>query len=55
MFGEPSAMGLRSGDDYAVPLCATHHRQLHAHGDERTWWALKGVDPMSWLEEFQRE
>jgi hypothetical protein len=52
MFAEPSAMGLRSGDDFAVPLCALHHRALHACGDELTWWATQGVDPMSWLEMF---
>jgi hypothetical protein len=53
MFGEASAMGLKSGDDFAVPLCAEHHRQLHAAGDERSWWAIKGVDPITWLERFR--
>ena len=22
--------------------------QLHAFGDERTWWDLQGIDPLSW-------
>jgi hypothetical protein len=55
MFAQPSAMGSRSADDFAVPLCAEHHRQLHAAGDERVWWALQGVDPMVWLEMFRHE
>jgi hypothetical protein len=48
MFAEPSAMGKKSGDDWAVPLCADHHTELHACGDERTWWDLKGIDPIEW-------
>jgi hypothetical protein len=50
MFAEPSAMGKKSGDDWAVPLCADHHAELHSYGDEKTWWDLKGVDPMEWCE-----
>lgn len=46
---EPSAMGLKSGDQYAVPLCHDHHMQLHAMGNERRWWAIEGVDPLDWL------
>ncbi len=48
MFAEPSAMGKKSGDDWAVPLCADHHTEVHAYGDERTWWDLKGIDPIEW-------
>jgi hypothetical protein len=22
--------------------------QLHAFGDEKTWWDLQGIDPLSW-------
>ena len=36
MFAEPSAMSKKSGDDWAVPLCPEHHRELHAYGDEKT-------------------
>lgn len=54
MHAEPSAMGLKSGDEFAVPLCAIHHRSLHAAGDEAVWWALQGVDPFEWLETFRQ-
>lgn len=54
MTAQPSAMGLKSGDDYAVPLCPEHHRQLHEHGNEDRWWALKGVDPMEWVERWSK-
>lgn len=31
---EPHGMGIRTGDDWAVPLCSKHHRILHQSGDE---------------------
>lgn len=42
---------MKVDDKYTVPLCRTHHMELHANGDERLWWDLQGVDP----EEFLRE
>ena len=51
MFAEPSAMGLKSGDEWAVPVCADHHLELHNYGDEKTWWDMKGVDPLSWCKQ----
>ena len=50
MFAEPNAMGMKVGDNWCVPLCHHCHMKLHAFGDERTWWDLKGVDPMKWAE-----
>ncbi len=48
-FTQPKARGLKAGDQWAVPLCPSHHRALHQAGDERLWWALQGVDPEAWL------
>ena len=42
---QPSAMARKVSDEYTVPLCSTHHQQLHAAGDERKWWQSQGVDP----------
>lgn len=42
-------MGLKTGDQWAVPLCPTHHRELHQMGDETLWFSLQGIDPISWL------
>jgi hypothetical protein len=33
-------------DEFTVPLCHDHHRELHACGNERTWWHDMGVDPL---------
>jgi hypothetical protein len=27
------------------PLCRTHHRALHRHGDEAAWWTSVNLDP----------
>jgi hypothetical protein len=34
LFAEPRALGRRVSDEFAVPLCRSHHRALHRHGDE---------------------
>lgn len=49
---QPKARGLKSGDQFAVPLCDFHHRQLHDRGDERAWWEQFGIDPMKLAEDF---
>jgi len=38
-------MGRRVSDEFAVPLCRTHHRAVHRHGDEVAWWKSAGIDP----------
>jgi hypothetical protein len=37
-FAQPRAIGLKVSDEFTVPLCRGHHRQLHQAGDERAWW-----------------
>ena len=39
-------MGSKSSDEYALPLCALHHRDLHDHGNEREWWTSKNIEPV---------
>jgi len=39
---------MKSGDNFAVPLCRTCHTELHRFGDERTWWDLTGIDSVEW-------
>jgi hypothetical protein len=45
-FAQPRALGRRVSDEYAVPLCRSHHRALHRHGDEAAWWETNRVDPV---------
>jgi hypothetical protein len=45
-FAQPRALGRRVSDEFAVPLCRSHHRALHRHGDEVGWWESNKVDPV---------
>ena len=44
-FVQPRALGRKSSDEYAVPLCRAHHRAVHRAGDEAGWWKAAGIDP----------
>jgi hypothetical protein len=44
-FMQPRALGRRVSDEFAVPLCRTHHRALHRSGDEAAWWKSTDLDP----------
>jgi hypothetical protein len=46
-FVQPRALGRKVSDEYAVPLCRTHHREVHRHGDEAAWWASAGIDALA--------
>jgi hypothetical protein len=45
-FAQPRALGRKVSDEYTVPVCRLHHRELHRHGDETSWWAGVNVDPV---------
>jgi hypothetical protein len=53
-FAQPRAIGRRVSDEHAVPLCRSHHRALHRHGDEPAWWEANKVDPMVVARELWR-
>jgi hypothetical protein len=37
-FEQPRALALKVSDEFTVPLCRGHHRQLHQAGNEVAWW-----------------
>jgi hypothetical protein len=45
-FAQPRALGRKVSDEYTVPVCRLHHRELHRYGDEASWWAGVSIDPM---------
>jgi hypothetical protein len=45
-FAQPRALGRKVSDEYTVPVCRLHHRELHRYGDEVSWWAGVNVDPV---------
>jgi ERF superfamily len=44
-FLQSRAIGRKVSDEFTVPLCRTHHREIHRSGDEAAWWNKTGVDP----------
>jgi Rad52/22 family double-strand break repair protein len=46
-FAQPRALGLKVSDEFTVPLCRGHHRQLHQAGNEVAWWGNHHLEPLS--------
>jgi hypothetical protein len=54
-FVQSRALGRKVSDEFTVPLCRTHHREVHHSSDEASWWRKNIIDPMVaarrlWLE-----
>src|SRR4051794_19472790 len=45
-FAQGPALARKVSDEFTVPLCRSHHRELHRRGDERLWWQQLGIDPL---------
>ncbi len=45
-FAQPRALNRKVSDEYTVPVCRLHHRELHRYGDEASWWAGVDIDPL---------
>jgi hypothetical protein len=42
---QPRALSRKVSDEFTVPLCRIHHREVHRGGNEAAWWNRFGVDP----------
>ena len=54
-FAQSRALSRKVSDEFVVPLCRGHHREVHRSGDERAWWRHRAIDGLSvarvlWLE-----
>ena len=54
-FAQSRALGQKVSDEFTVPLCRGHHREIHRHGDEAAWWAKVGVEPLGVANALWRE
>jgi hypothetical protein len=45
-FTQLRALGRRVSDEFTVPVCRIHHRELHRCGDEIAWWDKINIDPL---------
>jgi hypothetical protein len=43
-FAQPPALGRKVSDEFTVPLCRGHHREVHRCGNEAGWWDKAGID-----------
>src|SRR5262245_12082165 len=51
-FAQPRAIGLKVSDEFTVPLCRGHHRQLHHAGNEQAWWAQSNINALTIAKEL---
>ena len=51
----PRGLSLKVSDEFTVPLCRAHHRELHRTGKESDWWAKAGLEPISLARKLWRE
>jgi hypothetical protein len=54
-FAQMRALSRKVSDEFTVPLCRGHHRELHRRGDEVVWWTHLRIDALAnaralWLE-----
>jgi hypothetical protein len=45
-FAQAKALGRRVSDEFTVPLCRVHHREIHRTTKETEWWTRLGIDPL---------
>jgi len=45
-FAQSRALGRKVSDEFTVPLCRGHHREVHRCGDEPVWWLKVRINPM---------
>jgi len=51
-FAQLRALGLKVSDEFTVPLCRGHHRQLHQAGNEIAWWETLKLNAMEIAKEL---
>jgi hypothetical protein len=44
-FAQPRALSRKVSDEFTVPLCRIHHREVHRGANEAAWWNRFGADP----------
>jgi ERF superfamily protein len=52
---QPRALGRKASDEFAVPLCRSHHRAVHRASDEKAWWKAAGIDPVKIARQLWRQ
>ena len=45
-FAQGRGLGLKVSDEFTVPFCRGHHREVHRTGNEARWWENAGIDAL---------
>jgi len=54
-FAQGRGLGLKVSDEFTVPLCRGHHREVHRAGNEARWWENAGIDALLIAHKFWTE
>jgi hypothetical protein len=54
-FAQPRALGRKVSDEFIVPLCRAHHREVHRSSDEVAWWKQADIDAVALARKLWRE
>jgi hypothetical protein len=54
-FAQKLAFGRKVSDEFTVPLCRLHHRELHRARNEPLWWKTARIDPIQIARELWEE
>ena len=54
-FVQSRALSRRASDEFTVPLCRGHHREVHRCGDEAAWWRGQKIDALGVARVYWRE
>jgi hypothetical protein len=46
-FAQVRALGRKVSDEFTVPLCRLHHREIHRAPNEPDWWSKLGIDALA--------
>jgi hypothetical protein len=51
-YAQAKGISLKVSDEFTVPLCAIHHSENHATGNEMRWWQERKIDPLAVADEL---
>jgi hypothetical protein len=51
-FAQKLAFGRKVSDEFTVPLCRLHHRELHRSRNEPLWWKTARIEPLPIAQEL---
>jgi DNA recombination protein Rad52 len=54
-FAQPRGLSQKVSDEFTVPLCVAHHNELHAFGNEASWWRSQAIEPLPFANALWRD